>query len=124
MVIPQLPPEWVDEGEQLIRALDNAGIPIAAAFWLFEEDVGWRLVLASSEVDQFGKRHFYSRVIPPLHSLPGPRVSSSYVTAMRTDDPIVAAVHRMVSTPGLTRVRLTGNVSNGVLIPDALVYRA
>jgi hypothetical protein len=124
LVIPYLPPDWQDKGEAFLRALDAAGVPVTAAYWLYAEETGWRLVLASPEVEQFGPKHFYMRVLGVLRSLPESVLSSGIITAVPSYEPSAVALRKAVpSGQGIVRVRVTGNVLNGLYIPDALVYR-
>jgi len=53
-----------------------------------------------------------------------PELDSSYVTAVAPEDPIVAALRKALKVPGIASIRLTGNVINGILVPDALIYRS
>jgi len=52
-----LTPEKVAGGEAFLRRLDEEGIPIVAAFWLFyEEAVEWRLMLATPLAEKLDYR--------------------------------------------------------------------
>lgn len=107
----------------LVNALDKAGIQVNSALWLFtEEDRGWQLVIASSDVERFGSRSFYGKIanIVSEHS----PLALSYVSARKPTDYIVSLLRQVASTgPGVSGFRFTGNVVNGIPIPDAYIYR-
>lgn len=125
LVTPELTAGLIEGGERLLERLDAANIPVTAAFWhLSGDDTGWRLIVASPEVSQTGKLRFYGKTNAQLRTLGDTELSVSHVTAVRPDDPIVSLLRRDIKTgQGISRIRLTGNVINGTLIPDALIYR-
>jgi hypothetical protein len=125
LVKQDLTPEMIQAGAEFIRVLDAAQVPVTSAFWLYHgEEPDWRLVIASPEVVQLGIREFYGKLIDHRRALNRDEVNSSVVTAVAPDDPIVAAVRKVYKLPGIASIRSTGNVFNGILIPDALIYRS
>lgn len=115
----------VQAGEQLVRTLDARDVPVPAAFWILRgEDVGWRLVIASPAVDTLGQLQFYRQLAEPVSALRSHDLSMSYVVAMSPQDPLVRLLRSAVNTgPAISAIRFTGNVINGVLVPDAYIYR-
>ena len=125
LVMSVLTPEMIKAGADFLQSLDAAKVPVAAAFWLFHgEEPDLRLVIASPEVGQIGKREFYGKLIDHLRALNRRELNSSNLTAVTPDDEIVVAVRKVFQLPGIGSIRFTGNVSNGILIPDALIYRS
>jgi hypothetical protein len=56
----------IEDGERIVKALEEDEIPIAAAFWLSRPESGdWRLVIATPLVDEKGLLFALSR----LHSV-------------------------------------------------------
>ena len=100
---------------------------MTAAVWLLmDEEVGWRLVIASPEVTRVGGREFYGTIYDHWRPMDDPDLSFSVIAVVPPDDPTVARLRRVlqgVVGPGLSELRFTGNVIDGVLIPDALIYR-
>jgi len=124
LVASELTPGLIEAGERLVRGLDAAQTPVPAAFWLLTEDTGWRLTIASPKVSESGSRQFYSTLNAHLRRLAHPELNITHVTAVRPDDPTVLLLRTAIQTgQGLSRIRFTGNVINGRLIPDALIYR-
>lgn len=123
LVVSDLTAEFIQSGDQFLSELDAINIPITAAFWLLrDEDSYWELVLSSAEVDQLGPRAFYSKVGDCLRSSRIEGLNLSHIKAVSTDDPIVTRLRRVLGNVH-GQIRFTGNVIDGVLIPDALVYR-
>ncbi len=113
-------------GKKAAEAFDKSGPPAQCVFWLYAADAGeWRLTVVTRVVDDDGPRAAYSRIARALDdngladSLPLRRV-----TAMETQAPLVQLLRRAVRTgPGITGIRFTNNVINGVHIDDAYIYR-
>ena len=125
LVTPNLTPEMVEAGANLLRALDGNDIPTEGAFWMLDtEERGWTLAFVSSAVDKIGRSAFYKRVADLLAKQSGPNVSISYIFAASPTDPFVQLLRSVIHTgPGISGIRFTGNVVNGQLIPDVYVYR-
>lgn len=125
LVASELTAELIQAGERLLQRFDAGSTPITAAFWhLIDEETGWRLVLASPEVSRIGVGEFYGKVIEELRALGETELNVGIVSAVRPDDRIVSLLSHAIKTgPGISHIRLTGNVIGGSLIRDTLVYR-
>jgi hypothetical protein len=115
----------VEAGKQLIRALDNAGLDVKAAFWLYlEESEEWRLYIATPLVKEHGPREVYSRVLKVLNES---KVSSIQLSEISVVDPtfrLVTALSSAFNTgPEIKDIKLVGNAVDGVYIRAALIYR-
>lgn len=94
----------IEEGANLIRALDSRHYPVSAAFWLFDpDDNRWKLVIASPNYDTNGPRSVY-------------RVIQKYVSAVSEDD--LALTDITVTSPKNQIVRLLRPVLRTA--PDAI----
>ncbi len=125
VVTEQLTGEMVEAGRQLIAALDSAGIPISAAFWLyFPEPQTWRLVLASTRVDKFGPRKVYHNIQTVLLKLPdSKRLSLSDITVVENNAPLVTSLRKALGlAKDVEGVRLGGNTIDGQYIEKAYLY--
>jgi hypothetical protein len=122
LVATELTQPLIEAGSNLLHALDDAGIGICTAFWLLNEESGWRLRLASPLVEEQGAKHFYSTIRP--HLAADSQLTLAIISAARPGDSTVQLIKhalRMAKNPSGTRI--TGNVVKGVFIPDAYVYR-
>ncbi len=127
VVKEQLTDAMVDAGAALVGKLDEMGLPLTAAFWLFELEVNdWSLVLASPDVATRGPLEVYGRVQQAIDRL-GARavaVPLSSVTVKQSDADLVRRLRTTLKTvTGLKRIRFSRNVADGHFIEDALIYR-
>jgi hypothetical protein len=128
VVKEQLTPAMVDAGAALTAKLDEAGVPVTSALWLFVPDINeWRLFFASPEVSAKGPREIYERIRLAIEGL-GPAATSvplSVVGLLDPDADLVRLLRETVKTgPGISRIRFSKNVINGHFVDDALIYRA
>ena len=130
----------LEEGKRLIDALEQEGIPLKAALWLyFDEADEWRLVLASPLIDTKGPRHVYERIQAVLDAnKENMSISLSDISLLSPDDPIIKplteALNEKVANEGM-RVKksvITGKGDDGrhhrqassVYLEDAYIYFA
>lgn len=124
LVAPVLTQEMITAGEELLRAVDNAGINVVAALWLLPPDEqSWRLVISSPEIAGKGPHAFYQKIDHILRKLGTNVLSTSLVSALPPSHPLLSLLRHFKTGPGISTTRFTQNVINGVLIPDALIYR-
>ena len=127
MVETALTPPLIQEGGELLQALDKAGLAPDAAFWFYFSDVNaWKLVLAEMKVGPRGPREVYKQIQRTLGALSDKikTLSLADVAVAKPDAPIVSVLKRAVRTgPGIGGIRFSQNVIDGVLIEDAYIYR-
>ena len=113
-------------GQKAAEAFDKSGPPAQCVFWLYAADAGeWRLTVATQVMDDDGPKEAYARIARALddNGLTD-RLPLRRVTAMETQAPLVQLLRQAVPTgPGITGIRFTNNVINGVHIDDAYIYR-
>lgn len=125
MVKEQLTDEMIDAGARLTAKLDEAGVPIKAALWLFLPEINeWRLYFASPEVRTLGPRSVYDKVREAVEGADGPRLLLSNIGVIDTEDDLVRLLKAIQTGPGIARIRFSKNVLDGHFIDDALIYRA
>jgi hypothetical protein len=112
-------------GASLTRALDEAGWPVVASFWYFEDDFNrWKLYLASSRVNTDGKKEAYGAVINALKALHQSRASLSDLTVVAPDDPLVRSLASAIQTGWtISGIPFSRQAINGSIFEDAYVYR-
>ena len=75
----------VQEGSRLVKALDEAGIEVRSAMWLYDPDADrWRLVLAMPLVDERGPAAAFAYMQSALNQI-GTNRSSKTTRASRMD---------------------------------------
>jgi hypothetical protein len=126
VVKEQLSNEMIEGGAALVRRLDELGVPVNAALWLFTvEDSDWRLLIASPEVSTLGPLSVYRKIHDALKDFNGnaPAVPFSSIGLLDADAELVRQLRGGLSTgPTIKNVRFRGAVS-GHYIEDALIYR-
>lgn len=118
----------IDAGAQLVEALDKANVPVFAALWLYSEDAnGWRFVIATPLVDEKGPQKVYLQLHKLLDELKVEPadfpISLRNASVVSPNDDLIRLLCVLNTRKGISRIRFTQNVINGVFIEDALIYR-
>ncbi len=118
----------IDAGAELTKKLDESGLPVTTALWLFAPELNeWRLLFASPDVGTKGPRDVYEKIQQAINQL-GDKASAaplSVVGLLDADADLVRLLKVAIRTgPGVNRIRFSKNVINGHFIDDALIYRA
>jgi len=70
MVKEQLTGSMIDAGAELTKKLDESGLPVTTALWLFVSEVNeWRLLFASPDVGAKGPRDVYEKIQQAINQL-------------------------------------------------------
>jgi hypothetical protein len=115
----------VEMGSELLKVLDEAAFPVTAAAWIyFPDDDEWRLVIRTPKVekDLQGALRELAAVLDAKGDL-RTRLDLSRVKLVPPKDKVLAAMASMVRVDGISNIRFSRNVINGMLIDDALIYR-
>jgi hypothetical protein len=118
----------IKEGERLLRALDQAEVPVTGALWLYrsEADV-WRYVIASPLVEQEGPLKTYARIDAVLASTSPPiAMPLGSISARGLDDPLINELRLFAGTPGrpfVGGIPLSKSPVGDVYVEDAYIYR-
>ena len=127
MVDAALTPQAIQEGAELLQALDEAGLTPDAAFWFYFSDINaWKLVLAEMRVGPDGPREVYRQVQRALSNRADKIKSFSLadVVVAKPDAPVVSVLKRALRVErNAGGVRFSQNMIDGVLIEDAYIYR-
>jgi hypothetical protein len=126
MVKEQLTNEMIEAGGELVRKLDELGLPVNAALWLFTMEAGdWRLLIASSEITASGRRGVYRKIREALADLGEKALALPFssIGLLDADAELVRQLRDGLSTgPVIKNIRFQGAV-RGHYIEDALIYR-
>lgn len=88
MDTPTLVAPDIERGRAVLRALDEAHVPIRSAFWLyFREADEWRLVLGTPLVEDLGPRAAYNEVEKTLKGEAG-LVPLRQIVILGMEDPL------------------------------------
>jgi hypothetical protein len=128
MVVKEsLSTEMISAGAELTRQLDEAHMIIDASLWLYTTDSNaWRFIIASPEVRAHGPKWAYKKIQTIILRMPPeqPVIPLRDITVVDNQDPLIALLRVGVKTgAGISNVRFSQNVINGMLIEDAYIYR-
>ena len=123
----ELDPESIDAGERLVKALEDEGVGIAAAFWMLGNSYAdWRLALSTSTYEAKGRR----AAVEEVQRLLGPNGLASdldlerVLLLSRHDAKVKAFGLTLFSNPRTSNSRRIYGVSAGPeFIDRAYVYR-
>ncbi|MBD3628194.1 hypothetical protein [Cyclobacterium sp.] len=116
----------IEEGKKVLESLDDSNLKISSAFWFFIEDLEeWRLFFASPEFDVVGPKKLYAKVQKILQSHRNEiNLPLEAISLISPKDQLIGMLRMAITTgPGISGIRFSGNVINGVLIKDAYLYR-
>jgi len=127
VVKEQLTDAMIDAGEALVMKLDELGVSVTAALWLFARDSNeWQLFFASPEAVTKGPRQVYQKIQSAIEQI-GPRAVAVPLAVIGLLDPSGETLQLLRSAirtgPGVNRIRFSKNAINGHFIDDALIYR-
>lgn len=115
----------LDLGQEILRALDDAGIPVSVALWAYlPEFEDWRLILASRKLESAGLSEGYGAIRKATDAA-GISVERIPLTMiMRITTPFVRELRRLFGkTKTVEGMRLGGQMIGDRYIEDAYVYR-
>jgi hypothetical protein len=117
--------EDISEGKKLIQHLDNTAFKANSALWFYATDLNeWRLVLASEYLETHGLKEAYSFVQKELEKLGLANIALNNIAIIGANDELIELLKRGgLAVGGISEIRFTRNVINGVMIEDALIYR-
>ena len=106
------------EGREFLSLLDSHSFDVKGAFWLYSSDNDrWRLNIVTPLAAK-GSKDLYLKAIS-LNA----KIDMSKVQFIKPDAPIFKALGTMARISGVSGVRMTSNVINGIYVEDAYAYR-
>lgn len=113
------------KGEQVISALEKAGVRLSVAMWVhFSEYEDWRFVLASKDLDALDLGDAYLRVNQILKDAGMTFRQLPLIFLMKTSDPFIRALRKVFkNTKDVTGMRLGGQRWGDRYVDDAYTYK-
>lgn len=111
----------IDAGKQLVSALEARGLPISVAMWLKRQMEGWKLYIASPDVEKHGPIAVYKFIDKAISHTRSP-IDSCDVVAANTTNHFVNALAAVMGIRNTT-ARFTNCTFNGIPVEDAIVYK-
>lgn len=115
----------IENGDDVIKALDGAGKAPKVALWAKLPDYeNWRLVLASDRLDQESPTSGYSEINEVLRKARIPSSKQPAILLRPMDNPMIRALRGLFGQTADTRgMRLGGQTFGDKYLEDAFVYR-
>lgn len=113
------------KGERIVAALDEAGLPLAAALWVhFPEYEDWRFVVASRKLDPLDLGEAYLRVNRALDDAGVTVRESPPIFIMKTSEPFLKALRKVFGkAKSVSGMRLGGQMWGDRFVDDAYAYK-
>lgn len=128
MVKEQLTDAMIDAGAMVMRKLDDLGLDVRSALWMYDVEIEeWRLLFAAPEVETEGPQSVYKTIGRAVDEL-GADAEDAPFSVIQVLDVNADLYQRLKGAvrfdPERKGKRLRKTVVNGKYIDDALVYRA
>lgn len=119
--------DLIEEGERLVKRLEEKGFPISAAFWRFmDEEKLWRLAIVSPFVGREGPLKTYAYVREAVDEL-GNAVHFGLgdISVMSPSWSQFRDLQRIIEGAGVGRVLASGDPAGtqSVVLEDFYIYR-
>lgn len=117
----------VDQAMQLIKLLDETGIEVHSALWMFyPEKDQWRLVIATPMIEQKGPQRAYmavQKILAKNTELSGLTLQDISLVSAKNSQLIKMFSKVFQTGKTINNIRFSKNVIDGVYFEDAIVIR-
>ena len=116
--------EDIDAAGRLVNFLDDQGLTVRGALWLYDSDAErWRFVVAFKEKRKDITTFYLDVAKAKSAAQSNDLLDLSRVDIVDPDRSIFTALSGAISVSGDSRVRFSRNMINGVYLEDAMIYR-
>ena len=127
MVKTSLVERDLETGARLVRLLDEAGVDVRSALWLYSEETErWKHVIQTPLYESAGPLEAIHAVLDVMREkIPSDELSSGDVIITGRRNDVIRALHTQYHTGprDIGSIRLAGDIIDRVLIDEAYVYR-
>ena len=126
VVKESLSEQMITAGAELTRRLDEKGMAVTAALWLYDADtMDWRFLIATAGLRSEGVKETYKKVQSVVADMPSEKsIALKDISVVDSDDFVVSILRVAVRTgTGISNIRFSRNMINGTYIEDAYIYR-
>ncbi|HDN65521.1 MAG TPA: hypothetical protein ENF23_04380 [Methanosarcinales archaeon] len=116
----------IQEGKDLVEALDGTEFKVDASLWFYSSDSDeWRLLIASPFVEENGPKKSYGFIRSVLtRPSPPSEISLKNISVLSPKHRLIKLLKTTIHTGlDIAGIRFTRNVINNTLIEDAYIYR-
>ncbi len=119
--------EMLSAGAELTRRLDESRFIVSASLWFYiSESNTWRFIIASPEVRTQGLKKAYKQVQSVVSRISEgqTKIPLKDITLADSKDSLISLLKVAIKIgDGISGIRFSQNMINGVLIEDAYIYR-
>ncbi|MED3600996.1 hypothetical protein P5641_07980 [Bacillus subtilis] len=116
----------IKDGAKLISKLDQSGLDITVALWLYQEDLDeWRLVISSPKLAEERLRMAYRKVFKILDEMGYTNIKSQDISIIRPSNRLIQSLDLALDQKPQSLdqgIKVSGTF-NGIYIEDAYIYR-
>ncbi len=126
MVSTTLVETQIEDGEKIVRQLDADRFNVDSALWFFDTQKDkWILLIATPLINSIGPKESYAKIKKSIDKLVDElKTVTLDVSLIKPDNDLLRILKSALRVgPEIAHIRFTGNVINGTLIEDALIYR-
>ncbi|OCR00321.1 hypothetical protein BCD67_25310 [Oscillatoriales cyanobacterium USR001] len=117
----------IQDGKRLIDALNQAGLSVNSALWLYlPEKETWRLMLTSPIFDKEGSLKTYKEIISVFGKVqPELKINWMNLVAVSPQHKLIQGLRKLQKdwNFNLLGKRLTNNTVNHIYVDDAYIYQ-
>jgi hypothetical protein len=115
----------IERGTKILQILDEAGLKVSVALWVFlAEYEDWRLILSSRKFDAVGLKGTYGLFHDTLDAAGFTLEETPTVGIFRTNDPFIRALRKtFAKAKSVDGMRLGGQTFGDRFVEDAYAYR-
>ncbi|RLG30722.1 hypothetical protein DRO03_03545 [Methanosarcinales archaeon] len=116
----------IQEGKDLVEALDGTEFKVDASLWFYSSDSDeWRLLIASPFVEENGPKKSYGFIRSVLtRPSPPSEISLKNISVLSPKHRLIKLLKTTIHTGlDIAGIRFTRNVINNILIEDAYICR-
>ncbi len=115
----------ITSGSKILEILDDAGLGISLAMWLYAPQYeDWRLALSSRRLDSVGPADAYGLIYDALEKAMFPVELTPPLLIFKMTDPFVRDLRRVFGkAKSVEGMRLGGQMMGNQFIEDGVVYR-
>jgi len=117
----------IQDGKELLKALDSAHFPVNGALWRFYSEMDkWKLIIISDYTDRSGPIDKYSKIQKIIKEIKEPiEISLDEIKITTSSERDIKLLKKMIKTnsDAIDDIRFANSTINGVFFEDLYIYR-
>jgi len=117
----------IELGKSILEVLDKSDLEITAFFWFYlAPNNSWRLIISAKKYERKETKERYEDFIKRFGEEEAiDQIGLSNITIVSSSDGLLNVLKHAIKTKSMdiSGIRFTSNMTNGVLIEDAYIYR-